>query len=455
MPRWFPDPPGRLNLRRLQWLAVAVPLVFVAAREYVIAQLGFELLSWRGRLLMTGIVAVAVIFFYGAVFAVVRAMQQRLERQNRELLALHHASLDIYGELSLDVILQKVVDQARAVVEARYGAMSVIRADGSIVEFVTSGLTQAERERIGHPPVGKGLLGVVLHEGRHLRLADIASDPRSAGFPRNHPQMTSLLAVRVVGKGPFRGNLYVANKETAAEFSQDDEDTLVRFARQAAIAIDNAHLHEQLRSLAVAEERARIAREMHDGMAQVLASVNTKAQAVREFLRRGKTEQAEAQLAQLASAAREVHGEVREGILALRSAGLSRPLAEDLREFLAGWQAQHGVAVDLEIGDEVELAPAVEVQLMRILQEALANARKHARVDHVRLSVERDGQQVVARVVDEGAGFDGAARPGRQSFGLAVMHERAQSVGGEVRVDSAPGRGTRVEVRVPARGGMT
>jgi signal transduction histidine kinase len=266
--------------------------------------------------------------------------------------------------------------------------------------------------------------------------------------------MRSLLAIPIVGKGPFRGNLYVAEKETAGEFSAEDEETLVRFATQAGIALDNAHLHEQLRTLAVAEERARIAREMHDGMAQVLASVNTKAQAVREFLRRGKSEQALAQLEQLASDAREVYADVREGILALRSAGGSQPFAETLPEFLGSWQSQNGVAVDLTVVGEIELAPTVGLQLLRILQEALANVRKHARVERVRVSVARDEGWIVAGVADEGVGFDGSTPLGESHFGLSIMRERVESVGGEITIESRPGAGTRIEVRVPARGAV-
>jgi signal transduction histidine kinase len=453
MPAWFHRDPRELglSLRRLKWIAILAPVVFAGALEYVVAKLHPELLSWPGRFVMAAVVVVALVFFYGGVFSLVRAMQDRLERRNRELLALHRASLDIYGELALEVILQKVVDQARALVEARYGAVSVVGADGRIVQFMTSGVTEEERRRIGDPPVGRGLLGVPLHQGERLRLEDLTKDARASGFPAHHPQMRSLLAVPIFGKGPFRGNLYVAEKETASEFSEEDEETLVRFATQAGIALDNAHLHEQLSTLAVAEERARIAREMHDGLAQVLASVGTKAQAVREFLRRGKPEQAMTHLEQLASDAREVYADVREGILALRAAGGSQRFEEALPEFLRAWQAQNGVTVELGLDGPIDLAPRVELQLLRILQEALANVRKHAGVDRVRVTVARDAGWIVAGVADEGTGFDAAAAPNGGHFGLAIMRERVESVGGEIAVQSVPGAGTRVEVRVPAR----
>ncbi|MEZ5331838.1 MAG: GAF domain-containing sensor histidine kinase [Thermoanaerobaculia bacterium] len=444
-----------LNLRHLKWTAIVAPVVFVAVLEVVVWRLHPELLSWPGRFVMGGVVVVALIFFYGAVFSVIRTMQERLERQNRELLALHRASLDIYGELSLDVILQKVVDQARLLLGARYGAISVVGADGMIRDFVTSGVSPEERSRIGDPPIGKGLLAVPLLEGRSLRLRDLTVDSRAHGFPEHHPPMRSLLAVPILCKGPFKGNLYVSEKESGEEFSGDDETTLGRFATQSAIAIDNAHLHNQLRTLVLAEERARLSREMHDGLAQLLAYVNTKAQAVREYLGRGRVEQATEQLDQLAGAAREVYGDVREGILALRSAAnLGRPLVELLEDFVQRWQEQTGVDIAASVDRAAQVDDLTQLQVLRVVQEALTNVRKHSGADEVELSVKRVEHTVRIVVRDHGCGFRPEAPRsdgGRGHFGLEIMRERIESVGGSLRVESEIGEGTVVALEVPAR----
>src|SRR5204862_5198641 len=137
--------------------------------------------------------------------------------------------------------------------------------------------------------------------------------------PPGHPDMRTLLAVPIGGSSPFKGNLYLTEKGDGRPFTADDEASLVRFATAAALAIDNAHASRGRRLVAVAEERLRIAREMHDGLAQVLAYVNTKAQAVNEFLALGDVDEARRQLDQLAAAAREVATDAREGILSLRS----------------------------------------------------------------------------------------------------------------------------------------
>ena len=440
------------NLKRLKWLflgTLVVLFIFVAFARFLLTP---YLDTLAGRLVMDLVVLVGGVFFFGAAFDMVSRMQVRLGRQNRELLALHWAALDIYGEVSLRTVLQKVVDQARYLLEARYGAISVYDDRGLINEFITSGMTREDRERVGTPPAGRGLLGLVLKKGQRLRLRNLTEDPRSAGFPAHHPEMHSLLAVPIICKGPFRGNVYVTDKQTAAEFSEEDESTLVRFATSAAIAIDNAHLNQRLRSLAVAEERVRIARELHDGMAQVLAYVNTKAQAVRAYLEKDKIEQATQQLEQLASAARDVYTDAREGIMALRTqVGPERPLGEALAEYVQRWQTQSGIIARLEIEDKLELSPTIELQLLRIIQEALANVRKHSGASVVRVHLKPAAGRLVATIEDDGSGFDPTirSRAAFPRFGLAIMRERAESIGGSLEIDSAPGGGTRVKIRVP------
>ena len=451
-----PAAPGQISferrLKRLRWIAVLGPVLLAGFLEVGAHAFYPALAVWPGRLVMVVVIVVGLFFFFGALFETIEQMQRSLARRNTELLALHRASLDIYGELSLDVILRKVVEQTRSLLKARYGAVSVMAAEGGIEQFVTAGIDDELRERIGAPPSGAGLLGVALREGESLRLADLTRHPGAAGFPAHHPPMRSLLAVPITCKGSFRGNLYLAEKEAGGEFTDDDQATLTRFAQQVAIAIDNADLHRQLRSLAITEERARIAREMHDGMAQILAYVNTKAQAVREHLRRDRPLPAAEHLEQLAEAARSAYEETREGILALRTIPeRGETLAAALRRFTREWSARSNIRVEVQADDELDLDGSVELQLLRIVQEALANARKHSGARHAGVSLTCGSGRVVAAVSDDGKGFDPEqlgprARP---RFGLSIMRERAESVGGTISIESQPGNGTRITVEVP------
>lgn len=450
-----------MTLRRLRAAALALAAVFVAALEMVRRAMGAELLSWPGALAIDAAIFAAAAACILFVFRTVGRMQARLERQNRELEALHEAALDIYGELALEPVLQKVVEQACSLLGARYGALSVVGEHGRIESFVTSGLSAAERARIGDLPQGHGLLGVPLRQGQRLRLPDLQQDPRSAGFPPHHPPMHSLVAVPIAGSDSFRGNLYLAEKLDGTPFSAEEEEVLARFALKAAIAIDHAHLHRRLKSLAVSEERLRIAHEMHDGLAQVLAYVNAKAQAIGEFLGTGRTDEARRQLDQLARAAREVYGDVRESIVGLRAAAVTeRPVTEALAEYTAAWQDQSGVRCRLRAGKDPHLPPGMELQLMRIVQESLTNVRKHARASVAEVALERVGNLMTVVVQDDGVGFDPAALPHSElpRFGLATMRERAESLGGRVQLESTPGGGTRVVVELPihtaAEGGL-
>ena len=452
MPQPTSDQNGSAALIRLKWAFLITLLVLFVFVEFARYNLRSYLDTWSGRLMMDLVILVGGVFFFGVVFNLVSRLQMRLERQNRELLALHWAALDIYGEVSLGTVLQKVVDQARQLLEARYGAIAVYDDKGLLKEFMTSGMSEEDKEAIGTLPEGRGLLGVVLRQGQRIRLPDVERDPRSVGFPPNHPEMHSLLAIPIVCKGPFRGNLYVSEKITALEFAPEDEETLVRFATAAAIAIDNAHLNQRLRTLAVAEERVRIAREIHDGMAQILAYVNTKAQAVKAYLDKDKPEQASAQLEQLASAAREVYTDAREGIMALRTrVGPDQPLSEALQHYIERWELQSGIAGSLEIEGEIQVSTTVELQLLRILQEALSNTRKHSGATQVEVRIHQERDRLIASVEDDGTGFDPSNRP-REAFprfGLAIMRERAESIGGSLDLETSPGSGTRVKIEVP------
>ena len=464
MPSYKIDPPmpavsqvnGPVALRRLKRLTLLSALAFIVLLEIVRRVLYPYLPSVSGELLMSAAVFTGCLFFFGALFGVLERMQSRLEHRNRELLALHEAALGVYGELALESVLQNVVDRARDLFDARYGALSVIDDQNRIESFVTSGISGEERARIGPPPVGHGLLGVVLHEGHRLRLADIQRDPRSSGFPPHHPPMKTLLAVPILCKGPFRGNLYLAEKGDGAEFTPEDEQSLIRFATTAAIAIDNSHLHGRLNDLAVAEERLRIAHEMHDGLAQVLAYVNTKAQAVKEYLRTGRTEEATRHLDQLAGAAREVYADVRESIIGLRSAALpGLSVAEALEEYVTTWQTHAGVECDVRVDGVPRLTSNAQFQLLRIVQESLANVRKHAGASHVEVTLQQTDGRCRVTVQDNGAGFNPSllGRSELPRFGLATMRERAEALGGTLQIDSAPGSGTRITVELPGAAG--
>lgn len=445
-----------MTLDRLKWLAVLAPFLVLIGVELVRQTTVPSLfVGWTGFLVLAAGLLLASMLFAEAIFGGVNRLQDSLAQRNQELLALHDASLGILGEHHLETVLQLVVDRARDLVGARYGALSLVRDEGGIAAFLTSGISEEERAILGDPPVGHGILGVVLHDGATLRLEDLTRDPRSVGFPPHHPPMRSLLAVPVISQGHVLGNLYLTEKIGARAFDEHDEETLRRFATLAALAIENARLHRQVQALAVTEERERIARELHDSLAQVLGYVNTKAQATEVLIASGQNDKAIAQLTQMADAARAAYADVREGILGLRvSPEGQRSFVETLSGYLEQWQGQSGVTVALTTAPAnatLRLTPNAEVQLLRIVQEALTNVRKHAGATaaEVRLGV-ADGW-LEARIRDNGAGFapDALTPHDAPRFGLSTMRERAEAIGGSLDITSEPGAGTQVIARVP------
>jgi signal transduction histidine kinase len=164
--------------------------------------------------------------------------QERYER-------LLEAGLALSSELSLPAILQRIVELAAGITGARYGALGVLGRDGRITEFITTGITPEKRAAIGHIPVGRGILGVLIDDAAPLRLRDLAEDPRSVGFPPNHPPMRSFLGAPVTARGQVFGNIYLTEKQGAAEFDAEDERALVLLAAQAGVAIQNARLYEE------------------------------------------------------------------------------------------------------------------------------------------------------------------------------------------------------------------
>ena len=300
-------------------------------------------------------------------------MPNALERRNRELLALHRAGLTWPPPLAQTSSWTESWNSAQPG-RCPYGALSVIDQDGHIKEFITSG-NQPPTSAPPSASAGRhGVLGVVLHGGQHLRLGDVAEHPQSQGFPANHPVMRSLLAVPVSCKSPFRGNIYLSEK-AGGTFSDDDEETWERFAVQASIAIDNAHLHAQAAEIATARERCgSLTRCTTDRPGPRICQ--HQGPGGKRYLRRGKTEEASTPAPRAGRVGTPGLHRRREAIVGLRT------LPENDRHLVKCWRVpravegaqwrEHGVCHRRRL----RLRATVELQVVRIVQEALTNVRK-------------------------------------------------------------------------------
>ena len=191
------------------------------------------------------------------------------------------AALLLEADLDLPNLLRHIIDEARSMTNARYGALGVLDVDGTaLAEFITVGLEPEEEKAIGARPVGRGVLGLLISEPKPLRLARLGSHPESYGFPPNHPPMTSFLGVPIKVRDAVYGNLYLTDKIGWSEFTSDDEALIGALAVAAGIAIENARLHQRVQEVAVYEERDRLARDLHDTVIQRLFAIGLSLQSM-------------------------------------------------------------------------------------------------------------------------------------------------------------------------------
>ncbi|HVS04849.1 MAG TPA: GAF domain-containing protein [Candidatus Dormibacteraeota bacterium] len=155
--------------------------------------------------------------------------------------------LILASDLSLDVVLQRIIELAVKLTDARYGALGVVGSDGRLLDFITTGVTPEQRQAIGSLPVGEGILGVLIRDAKPLRLQRISNDPRHVGFPPNHPPMGSFLGAPVMARGKVFGNIYLTEKQGGPEFDADDEAAVLVLATHAGVAIENARLYKETR----------------------------------------------------------------------------------------------------------------------------------------------------------------------------------------------------------------
>jgi signal transduction histidine kinase len=365
--------------------------------------------------------------------------------------AMSDAVLAIAAERSVDTVLRKLVEAARRLSGARYAAIGVPDGEGGFAKFITAGMSERQIEELGPLPRTHGLLGAMLETTEPYRTDDIREDPRFVWWPDAHPVMHTFLGVPIVSGGEVSGAFYLTNKRGGrrTSFTDADERLLEVLASHAAVAIENARLHERSRELTVVEERNRLARELHDAAVQTIFSVSLTAEAAAALVDRDPA-QAKAELRHLQELARTAMDELRSLVFELRPADLeSDGLVPTLRKHVAVLERVHGTPIELAIDGERRLPRGVEAEVFRIAQEALTNALRHAGAARVAVSLALDGSRLELAVRDDGCGFVPERARGRH-LGLVSMEERAARLGGRLAVESRPGAGTTVRLEAPA-----
>ena len=380
----------------------------------------------------------------------------------REIAAAGGQSLNLREvlELGLDKVLQ-VMGQEAAEIHL------LDDDDQKMVTKASIGEPEGFLMRQETVVVGECLCGLAVLNSEPVLVADTQNDPRVTRLSCRRFGFSSAACIPLRVKGRSIGVLTVHGRDTHV-FDTDDTELLVTVADQMATAIENARLYaemearvealsRELQHLAVVEERERLSREMHDGLAQTLSLLSMQVGQARSLLNSGDSNGVATELEEISRVIDAGYEEVREAITSLR---LTAPMGAGwlnwLQEYVYEFGLRHDLSAELQLAPDqltVNLPPFQEIHLTRIVQEALNNVRKHARASHVQMALLPNGSKFRLRIVDDGRGFDvGWAQSRRGRYGLSTMRERAELLGGSLRVESVPGQGTIIIVEIEPDG---
>jgi len=365
----------------------------------------------------------------------------------KRLRKLLDAVMSVSTDLELSAVLQRIVESAADLVDARYGALGVLdEGGGELSEFITVGLSDEEREAIGPLPHGRGILGLLILEPRPIRLPVLQEHADSYGFPPNHPPMTSFLGVPITVRGQVFGNLYLTDKTSAEAFTDIDEELVVSLASAAAVAIENARLHGRLSEMVVLEDRERIARDLHDSVIQRLFAVGLSLQGTAKLAQRDDIRlRIQTAVDDLDQTVREI----RMAIFGLETTGRGHGVRDQVLSITREAVGSLGFEPHVTFAGAVDAIGASHADdVAAVVREALSNVARHAGATDVSVALTAsDEGELIVTVADNGDGPAAAPRPG--GHGLQNMATRAEKAGGTVSVGPGPSGGTQVEMRLP------
>ena len=437
---------GQVTLRHLKIVGVVLPVLFILALELIrFAIIESNFADYSPHIVLAAITVVAVIAFSFVMFHFIARAQAEtaqvvtdLRRRQREGHAFYDVLLRISNQDPLADILAAVARHARDLLASDHAAVCLNDATTQSVQLdPTLAGAASLRDGVCIVPDANGSYG--LHDLQYVRSL------------RSSPEVKESVQLQVQSSDRALGDLWVG-RTSAVPFEERDRQFLTTFSGFASIAVTSARMRESERQGAILAERERIARELHDSLAQVLGAVHLRLRALTS--REDAVAPAIAlELIELADVCEEGYNDARRAILDLHeSSRVDRNLLDSLRAYLDKYSGQCGIAMSLEasLKHDLALPPRSEIQIIRVVQEALTNVRKHSGATAATVRVTQDNGTVTFVVEDDGRGFDATEElSDRGGFGLHSMRQRMEMIGGTLSTDSASGRGTRVVAELP------
>lgn len=390
----------------------------------------------------------------------VAAETRSLEQRNRELGILYAATSLLAEPVQLEVLCQSFLDHIKSALGADAGAVRLYMPESQKLYLVThEGLSDAFLERENALNCGECLCGEVIQSGMPA-VFDTVNPPRGMKLGSCIREGFATATAFSIVHGKRRLGVYNLYFRETHPISAQERHLLETLGQHLGVAIENQRLISREMELAVSEERNLLAQELHDSIAQGLAFLNIQVQLLQDSLRKGRHEEALQTAGQLREGVQESYDDVRELLVHFRTRMLQADLDSAITSALEKFEGQTGIATRFDqIGHGAPLDPADEIQIMHIIQEALSNIRKHAGASNVQVTLRRNALGTDIEVRDDGIGFDLENEPKVRSerhVGLKIMRERAHRVGGECRIVSRIGEGSRVLLSLPkdSRGGL-
>ena len=389
--------------------------------------------------------------------AAIEGMNKTIWRQNEKLSQIHsltpatpHQTGEAVAELSLTLVLQRIVDLSRELVPAMYSGLMIVD-NGRRSSFITSGLSPTEKSALGVYLRDSGISGILGNELRPIAQIGNGSPPQDNETPSDKFKVTSLLGIPVMNRGKHLGNLYLLNKPGDHAFTQEESSLMSMFATQAAVAIENAQNYRNIQVQSIVEERDRIGRDLHDNTIQSLYALGLEMEDCAEVAIDTPRE-VQTRLRRSVGRINEVISSIRTYVLDLRPDDLAeRKLHEQMEDLVESFKGAGISRLELywDVQQALVLSPNQISHFISIAREGLANVVKHAKATSAVLGFSTDGTYLKLWIEDNGVGFDTGASVANRHQGLRNIRERVKALGGTLQVQSRPGQMTRLDIRAP------